>query len=51
MYEEEFKNHLGLAENKQDKLKADILEGFRTVNYYLDSLSNFNFTPRPTTHL
>lgn len=48
LYEADFKNFLGLGENKQDKLKASILEAFKEVNYYLDSLSNFHFTPRPT---
>jgi U3 small nucleolar RNA-associated protein MPP10 len=51
LYESEFKNFLGLGENKQDKLRTDILDSFKEVNYYLDSLSNFHFTPRPVAAL
>ena len=49
LYEEEFKNFLGLGENKQDRLKGEIMAAFKQVNYYLDSLSNFHFTPRVVT--
>lgn len=38
-----------MGDNKTDKLKQEILESFKEVNYYLDSLSNCNFTPRPST--
>ena len=48
LYEAEFKNFLGLGENKNDKLKKDIMDAFKEVNYYLDSLSNSSFTPKPT---
>lgn len=51
LYESDFKNFLGLGENKQDKLRAEILDAFKEVNYYLDSLSNFHFTPRPVSKL
>ena len=47
LYELEFKNYLGLGENKNDKLKKDIMESFKEINYQLDSLSNLNFTPKP----
>ena len=48
LYELEFKNYLGLGEKKNDKLKKDIMEGFKEINYHLDCLSNLNFTPKPT---
>lgn len=48
LYEADFKNYLGLGENKQDKQKTSILEAFKELNYSLDSLSNFHFTPRAT---
>ena len=48
LYELEFKNYLGLGEKKNDKLKKDIMEGFKELNYHLDCLSNLNFTPKPT---
>lgn len=51
LYESDFKNFLGLGDNKQDKLRTEILDAFKEVNYYLDSLSNFHFTPRPVSKL
>ena len=48
LYESEFKNYLGLGDNKHETLKKEILDSFKQVNYYLDSLSNCNFTPKPT---
>ncbi len=48
LYESQFKNFLGIGDNKNEKLKADIMDGFKELNYYLDSLTNFSFTPKPT---
>lgn len=46
LYELEFKNYLGLGDNKNDRLKKEIMNEFKEINYYLDSLSNLNFTPK-----
>jgi U3 small nucleolar ribonucleoprotein component len=48
LYESQFKNFLGIGENKNEKLKAEIMDSFKELNYFLDSLSNFSFVPHPT---
>lgn len=47
LYESDFKNYLGLGEDKQDRLRADIMQGFKEVSYFLDALSNSRLAPRP----
>lgn len=47
LYESQFKNFLGIGDNKNDKLKTEIMDSFKQLNYFLDSLSNFSFTPKP----
>lgn len=39
---------MGLGQNKDDKLKKDILDSLKELNYYLDSLSNVSFTFKPS---
>lgn len=39
---------MGIGENKNEKLKSEIMDSFKELNYYLDSLSNFSFVPKPT---
>lgn len=50
LYELEFKNHLGLGNNKDDKLKKEIMSSLKEINYLLDSLSNLSFTFKPASY-
>lgn len=47
LYEKDFKNLLGLKEDKTMKLKKEIMQEFKELSYKLECLSNFNFVPKP----
>lgn len=47
IYEKDFKNLLGLKEDKTAKLKKEIMQQFKELSYKLECLSNFNFVPKP----
>ena len=47
LYEKDFKNLLGLKEDKTIKLKKEIMQEFKELSYKLECLSNFNFVPKP----
>lgn len=48
-YEEQYKEEvLGISsEKKEDKVHVELRELFGKLNYYLDSMTNLSFTPKP----
>ena len=42
---------MGIGDNKHEKLKKDIMDSLKEINYYLDSLSNTGFALKPAPKL